>query len=64
MATRGTETLNDVPGITVMTSPGSAPEASAQWFAGAFPVESMLMPRREYRPFGLDQDEPGPEDQA
>jgi len=64
MATRATEAWSDPPELSVMSTPGTAPDASMQWLSGAFPVESMLMPRREYRPFGFDQDEPGPEDLA
>jgi hypothetical protein len=64
MASHNSQYHFDAPQLSVMSSPGTAPEASAQWFAGAFPVESMLMPRQEYRPFGLDRDEPGPEDLA
>ena len=62
MATRSTDQGADVPGFTVMSSP--APDAALRWYGSAFPVESMLLPRREARPFGFDQEEPGPEDQA
>jgi hypothetical protein len=64
VASRQTIYYQDPPDLSVMSSPGTAPEASAQWFAGAFPVESMLLPRQACRPFGLDRDEPGPEDLA
>jgi hypothetical protein len=54
----------DVPMISVMSSPATSPDAALRWYGSAFPVEAMLMPRREARPFGVDREEPGPEDQA
>lgn len=50
--------------VSVMSSPATAPDAALRWYALASPAESMLLPRREARPFGLDSDEPGPEDFA
>lgn len=64
MASRQTPDGFDSSIHSVMSSPCSTLDASMQWLAGAYPVESMLVPRQEYRPFGLDQDEPGPEDLA
>lgn len=64
MALRQTTPLDDPTELSIMSSPTTAPGASMQWLSGAYPVESMLMPRREYRPFGYDQDEPGPEELA
>lgn len=64
MASHGSEFGFDAPQLSVMASPGTAPDAAMQWLSGAFPVESMLMPRQEYRPFGFDRDEPGHEELA
>jgi hypothetical protein len=64
MASRGTQEGADSSVTSIMSSTVISSDASMQWLAGAYPVESMLMPRQEYRPFGFDQDEPGPEDLA
>lgn len=64
MASHGSEYGLDAPQLSVMASPTTAPDATMQWLSGAYPVESMLMPRRESRPFGFDRDEPNPEDLA
>ena len=64
MALRQTVPLDDPQELSVMASPASAPDSAMQWLAGAYPVEAMLMPRREARPFGFDRDEPNPEDLA
>ena len=64
MAAHGSEYGYDAPQLSVMTSPSTSPDSAMQWLSGAFPVESMLAPRQEFRPFGFDRDEPGPEDLA